>query len=109
MGALPSIHRIRGLRFGEMVSLVGTESGLEPTLTTGTSLQCYESSFLAWPRPLNFKGQRDGFFLSCLSMARSFILVSDCQSGSSPLSLVSNSLGHVPHLKMEVIASRCGP
>lgn len=40
---------------------------------------------------------------------QSFLLVSDCQSGSSPLSLVSNSLGRVPHLKMEVIASRCGP
>lgn len=46
-------------------------------------------------------------FLSLLSL--SFLLVSGCQGGCSSLPLVSNSLGHVPLLKMEVIASRCGP
>lgn len=68
---------------------------------------------LAWlpgkARAFDFEGQRDRVLPSCLSTACSFLLVSGCQGGCSPLSLVSNSLGHVPLLKMEVIASRCGP
>lgn len=93
-----------------MTLLMETKSELKPRLTLSSSLCTVLLMTMASRQGLGLLLQRakDTFFLSCLSLAQFFILVSDYQPGSSPLSLVSTSLGHVPYLKMQVIASRCG-